>query len=171
MRHPHERTITLADMLLALVCVSCGGCASTASNHATISPTPYGATIQSYEYRKSAFNWGRYTVIAIDNQPVSKMCWDCTDRQYSVTPGSHTILVRANFNFQFSGPGPFEAYVAVPMEAEQGARYIVDGEVKNDKVKVWIRNMGTGAQAGEPAVEDFGSAPSHEFTPIIIPAG
>lgn len=164
MRNYRARRIALAVVMLLN-----GACSSTAPRDTVLSHQAKVATIQSYEYRKSVFNWGRYTVLAIDNTPVSKMCWDCSDRQYPLAPGAHSILIRANFNFQFSGPGPFEAYVAAPILAEEGRHYIVQGEIQDDKVKVWIMDMATGVQAGAQVVEDFGSAPTTEFTPVIIP--
>lgn len=124
-------------------------------------PTATGsavATLTGTSRRDGLTHWTQFAVEEIDQKPIS-LFQTGTSAEFKVTPGQHKVLVLSAFNRGWGGYCPCESRHIVTGNFSAGNAYRVNGEVVDNRTRVWIENATTGkvvSNVDEEAYTSYG---------------
>jgi len=116
------------------------------------------------------FDWEFFAVTTVDNRFVSALFGSSAKARLALTPESHRLVVQATFNRQFTGGGPYEAFVALSFTPQIGGVYQLGGGVRDNLVDVWVEDRFTGVRVTEVFSAPYQTQPKAPvYTPIYLP--
>ena len=153
----------LAEARLLVFLVLLSGCASA---HRYDQPSGSDiAHLVGKSVREGAFDWEALSVSAVDDRYIRDSFFGNASHRATLTPGPHRVVVRASFNRQLSGAGPFEAYVVVQFDPRPGIQYRLAGEVRDNLYIVWIEDLLSGERVSEVASSSYQS--QARISPVV----
>lgn len=141
---------------VALVFVS--GCTTTDQYKNAQGSAQSVAILKGGEDRKALATWTYFVVEAIDEKTVS-FFQTGTAHQFKLTPGPHKILATAVFNTGWGGLCPCESRLVVTANFQSGRTYRLNGEIKDNRMLVWIEDAATSQRVSDIASEAYVSRP------------
>lgn len=150
-----------AIAVAACAALQLSGCASNPYR----APSGAGvATLQEFHTRDGLLTWSHYRVAGVDGQVIPPPILTTPGHgSVKLAPGQHRILIHAEHNNGW-GDGPYEAFLPLGVTVESGATYQLHGEIREEKVRVWMeRDHSVVSLVSEAG---YRSAPPQ---PVVIP--
>jgi hypothetical protein len=129
------------------------------------------AIIKSSSNRKGMFDWSNYTVMAIDDLPISYATALATRvKELVVKEGTHNIVIEGSFGQGMGSGGPYNAMCDIDMKFIGGRSYVANGMRKGSKLRMWIEDSQTGKAASQIVEVPYQNTPQSYVMPIILPS-
>ena len=112
-----------AALLVAAIALFVSACQTTGPRGEHADGVSGIATITGSGVKTGLVNWEQYVVLAIDGDEISYFFHDPLTYEVPISPGKHSVLVRAAFNRTWGGGGPYEAIVAVEAALSESGHY------------------------------------------------
>ena len=134
------------SVVTLVLCIILSSCASTGGGYIEpLAGEPSAIIKNSGKTVVSQFNWNQFFVHKVDGIEISysKEFWsniNASDASRRVKPGIHNLEIAGSFNTSFSAPGPYEVYIPIDVNIEEGVTYKLKAEVNESGVAVWLVN-------------------------------
>ncbi len=109
-----------------------------------------------------------FSVMAIDEQNIPFLKRG-TAYKFNLSPGTHKILIDGGFNTGWSQDCPCEARLVVTADFKADRTYILNGEVRDNRMVAWVEDADTLKRVSKIDEEPYVRSPRDTSYPVFIP--